>query len=479
MKICKWLVIFHLVILPFFIDRMVAQPPICGPNPTMKPTCKEGCIICDIDGFKGRNTSTVTGELPADFCTSVKHNGQWIAFQAGSEELTIQFSVSNCTINNGLEMGLYEGRNCENYQRISMCDTDVRPNTSVSFSNTKPLIIGQYYWLVIDGNGSDRCDYELKVTKGTTKIPLITESGVLQLDQITCQGKATPLSVIPPVGATEFDWSVNGNKIPVNDRNVEYVFGNEGEFEVCVQVYNVCSRGPKTCKKIKVTPPPPGQDTIYICPNSTKTIQNKNYGLGTHLILFRDSINCDSLVNLTIRYLDVPLPKINLVDSLEVILGESKKIEATTNYSNLKKIVWSPPEIVTCNSCLNTEIFVLAPGKLYLEIWTPQDCYAKDSVYYYITKNIQYFYPNIIKQNSSENGKFKITTAGSVKSIVELKIYDRWGSMVFKSNDEYHEWDGLMNNGKCEDGVYGWIGTLLLYDDTTVNISGNLTLIRE
>ena len=184
------------------------------------------------------------------------------------------------------------------------------------------------------------------------------------------------------------------------------------------------------------------------------------------------------MVNLTIRYLDVPLPKINLQDSIEIILGESKNIAATTNYLNLKRILWSPKELVSCPSCLSTDVFAITPGKLFLEIWTPQDCYAIDSVTYYITKNILYFYPNIIKPGTQDNGKFKLSYSGSVKNISDLKIYDRWGSMVFRSNDEYHDWDGLMNDGRCEDGVYTWIGTLLLYDDTTVNIQGNLTVLR-
>lgn len=36
----------------------------------------------------------------------------------------------------------------------------------------------------------------------------------------------------------------------------------------------------------------------------------------------------------------------------------------------------------------------------------------------------------------------------------EIKIYDRWGSEVFSSNDIANKWDGTRNGSPCEEGVY-------------------------
>jgi hypothetical protein len=376
-------------------------------------------------------------------------------------------------------MGLYEGRNCENYQRISMCDTDVRPNTSISFSNTKPLTIGQYYWLVIDGNGGDKCDYELKVTKGTTKIPIINEGANLQFDNVTCQGKATSLTAIPPIGATEFEWTINNQKIPQNNRTVQHVFGNEGEYDVCVEIYNVCSRGPKSCKKIRVTPPEPISDTVAICPNTTLSIQNKTYQFGTHLILFRDSISCDSLVNLTIVPLEVAIPEIYLDDTLHVVLGEGRQINADVNYNYLKRILWTPSIDLNCTQCLDPFLNSITEGKLFLEVWTEDDCYAIDSLSYFLIKDIRYVTPNVIKQKSEENGIFSIYFAGSVKEVKLLTIYDRWGSEVFKSSNELPKWDGSNKGKSCEEGIYTWVAELLLFDESLTSISGSLMVLKE
>ncbi|MBV6654274.1 MAG: hypothetical protein KI786_10985, partial [Mameliella sp.] len=90
-----------LMLLPLFV---AAQPEPCDlDNPEMTPTCAEACVICDIDGFTGRHESEIPGVLPDDFCTFIVHNAQWIAFQAGSTDLSIELSVSGCTLGNGLE----------------------------------------------------------------------------------------------------------------------------------------------------------------------------------------------------------------------------------------------------------------------------------------------------------------------------------------------------------------------------------------
>ena len=114
---------FHLGLLTFLIVMIVdAQPSPCDmANPEMTSTCIEACIICDIDGFTGRHESDVPGVLPPDFCTMRVHNGQWIAFQAASTDLRIRMSVSNCEIGSGLELGLYESLDCENFTLISNC----------------------------------------------------------------------------------------------------------------------------------------------------------------------------------------------------------------------------------------------------------------------------------------------------------------------------------------------------------------------
>jgi len=108
----------------FALSIVYAQPLPCMDPPRMTSFCVDACIICDIDGFTGRNDNTDPGEAPPTFCTTTVHNGQWIAFIAGSERLRIRLDVSNCENArsfSGLEVGIYEGNDCENFKLVSEC----------------------------------------------------------------------------------------------------------------------------------------------------------------------------------------------------------------------------------------------------------------------------------------------------------------------------------------------------------------------
>jgi len=110
-------------LLLFLFNNVFAQPEPCiDTNPEMTSLCEDACIICDIDGFTGRHDSNVPGVLPDGFCTNRVHNGQWISFIAGSENLVVDLAVSNCVLaNSGLEIAIYEGIDCQNFRLVSDC----------------------------------------------------------------------------------------------------------------------------------------------------------------------------------------------------------------------------------------------------------------------------------------------------------------------------------------------------------------------
>lgn len=60
----------------------------------------------------------------------------------------------------------------------------------------------------------------------------------------------------------------------------------------------------------------------------------------------------------------------------------------------------------------------------------------------------------------------------------ELRIFDRWGMLLFTSNDIYRGWDGTFQGHKCQEDVYVW---KLTYLDNFGNMNekyGHVSLIR-
>jgi gliding motility-associated-like protein len=61
---------------------------------------------------------------------------------------------------------------------------------------------------------------------------------------------------------------------------------------------------------------------------------------------------------------------------------------------------------------------------------------------------------NILTPNDDgQNDTWKVSDVTKIDGC-EVKIYNRWGELVYKTNDYNNEWGGTRNNELLPDGVY-------------------------
>jgi gliding motility-associated-like protein len=59
-----------------------------------------------------------------------------------------------------------------------------------------------------------------------------------------------------------------------------------------------------------------------------------------------------------------------------------------------------------------------------------------------------------------------------------LKIFNRWGEMIFETNNKKENWKGVLKNNAVQNDVYFYIVTYTGFDDAAHNKSGNITILR-
>lgn len=288
-----------------------AQPAICTKPEKMQPFCKDACLICDINGFTGRNDAGVTGQAPAGFCTSFVHHMQWIAFMAGTPNLTLDISVFNCTVRNnpGLEIGWYQSSDCQNFTLVSNCNTDAFGNQTHRFKNTVPLIVGQYYYLVIDGNQDDVCNYKITVVDGSTKVAPLSNSGKINGDTIACKGDTKIFRADNVLGAIFYDWSIDG-KFVKRSQDAKLTLDKAGDFTLCVEASNVCDKAPPVCIPLHVKESVNTSTDVTRCIGDCYTIGDSVFcNPGKHTLAYKTIYGCDSTVELNLNF--IPKPSID------------------------------------------------------------------------------------------------------------------------------------------------------------------------
>ena len=313
-----------LFLLLFGILYAQAQGPSpCGTPALMTPTCEEACVICDINGFQGRNSSPAVGTVPPGFCTMNVQNAQWIAFIAGSTSLTIQIQVTNCQQGQGLQIGLYKGDDCTNFARISNCINGLDQGQTGTFITNQPLVIGQYYWLIIDGQDGDVCDYKVTVTSGTTLVNELTDSGSISGADVICVNEVSGYKLTPPVGAADFLWELNGQPIGTLD-SLALSIPTPGQYNLCATSFNACDEAPPVCKSIIVVPPAQTTRDTFFCETRCITLEDSSIcDQGTYTFTLKTIFGCDSVVRYNLQEVDAVLTpvQVNTCDGDTLYVG--------------------------------------------------------------------------------------------------------------------------------------------------------------
>ena len=332
-----------------------AQPAPCGPDPEMTPTCLEACVICDIDGFTGRNTSTVMGQGFTGFCTTQYNRMAYIAFIAGTEDLDIEFTVTNCTIDWGLEVGIFESFDCETFSAVTICDTDVQPNSTITLSNTVPLVIGQHYYIVVDGSNNDECDWTFNVVNGSTAVGLLTTSGDISGLAQTCPDMSTTYSTTGDVGAALFYWTVDGNPAGGTTQTVDIIFPADGTYELCVTAANVCDDAPPSCTTVEVVTPEILNLVEEICDNDCYDVAGQTICVsGIYDFVITLPNGCDSLIFLDLTV----LPQAQEIVDINLCVGQEFFI-GTTPYSTTGIFIDTILTAAACDSIVTLDLFMV------------------------------------------------------------------------------------------------------------------------
>ncbi|MBN8703983.1 MAG: gliding motility-associated C-terminal domain-containing protein, partial [Bacteroidetes bacterium] len=68
-------------------------------------------------------------------------------------------------------------------------------------------------------------------------------------------------------------------------------------------------------------------------------------------------------------------------------------------------------------------------------------------------------------------------SSNCIKNVL-LKVYNRWGELVFETTDITIGWDGKQKNKQLDSGVYSYYLNATTYANKTITQHGNISLIR-
>ena len=170
---------------------------------------------------------------------------------------------------------------------------------------------------------------------------------------------------------------------------------------------------------------------------------------------------------------------------VEMQLGDSTQFNAQVIPYIDQIISWSPPDFLNCTDCLDP---TLCPTNTMLYLLTVTDpnsgCFLVDSILVTVDKKRNVYIPNAFSPNDDgANDFFTIYGGLGVSRIMEFKVFDRWGEMVFENYDfqpnNYKQgWDGTFKDENMNPALFVYYAKVEFKDGVTILYEGGVNLIK-
>ncbi len=165
-------------------------------------------------------------------------------------------------------------------------------------------------------------------------------------------------------------------------------------------------------------------------------------------------------------------------------LGQFVWLKAQPSPANtvLDQINWGPNDLKFEPMSLQQRQRPETNTEFSVRIVDKNGCIAEDRLWVNVY-NHKIYIPNIIHPGTAENGMFTVYGGGAVKEVRLLRVYSRWGELLFERrgfplNDPNLGWDGTYRGKEMNPGVFAWYADVELHDGRVLGFKGDVTVVR-
>jgi len=138
---------------------------------------------------------------------------------------------------------------------------------------------------------------------------------------------------------------------------------------------------------------------------------------------------------------------------------------------------WSDDENVECPTCDSTIVWPVFTEQFTVIYTSTAGCVAADSVLITVLFEDVVDVPNGFSPNGDNLNDILFVKGDGIVNM-RFSIYNRYGQLVFESDDQNIGWDGYLNGRPENPGVFVWYLEYSLVDGSSNSKKGNVTLLK-
>jgi len=198
-------------------------------------------------------------------------------------------------------------------------------------------------------------------------------------------------------------------------------------------------------------------------------------GVGSHQVTYSAG-GCAQDASINIVVGDIPVVDAT-VDNAAVSRGATVTLTGTTTVTGTYAWTADPAGTLGSATALVTTAKPVQPTLYTLTVTTDAHCVASDTVS--VSINLPCVHPNraFTPNGDGQNDLWIIYNGDCVQRAV-VSVYNRWGGLVFHSDDYHNDWNGNYKGNRLADATYYYVIQITTADGVQTTYRGNVTIIR-
>jgi gliding motility-associated-like protein len=128
--------------------------------------------------------------------------------------------------------------------------------------------------------------------------------------------------------------------------------------------------------------------------------------------------------------------------------------------------VWSPADSLSCTACPFPFIQPTVSKQFTVTTTDAKGCYNHSIVTIKILEQYSVDVPTAFSPNGDGTNDVIYVDGWGIKQLLEFKIYNRWGELLFESNDLKVGWDGKYKGEIQNVETYAYTVVAAMYSNT-------------
>ncbi|MGN6533369.1 MAG: PKD domain-containing protein [Ginsengibacter sp.] len=178
-----------------------------------------------------------------------------------------------------------------------------------------------------------------------------------------------------------------------------------------------------------------------------------------------------------------PIPTVNAGDDKNISVGREVQIVPEIS-KDVTSVTWSPSTAIISNEGRSITVKPVQSLEYTIRVKNDGGCSAEDKISVYVLcNNSNVFVPNTFSPNGDGANDIFYPRGSGVFKIQNLKVFNRWGEVVFEKsnfnpNDASAGWNGTFRGKPLPPDVFVYILQVVCDNNTSLTFKGNIALIK-